>query len=770
MTTPKDKDLPGPPTLDSAVAKNFDSGRSAFHRAQPFGDGDGGYTVKSLGASLGGVAILALGGDRAISQVYAQSPWVYACVDRIASCIGSLPLRLEKRTERGGEVRWERDDKHPMAERLRYPNPRQSQRKFIEQVVQFHLLDGESYWVVLNEEGGPAGVDSAYNGVFPVPHWIYPIRGENVSPECGSTIGALPKKYRISNGQTFPAGSVVPITKANPYDGLRGMGPGTVLMREASKLFQADRYDEALLKNSGRPGGFLSTNADLTKPEAKALISNFNQSYTGVEKAGKIALLTHGTEFKESGFSPKDMEFSEMRNWSRQTVMSIFGVTKTVLAISDDVNRANAVEALRVFWEITVLPIVEFLEDEIGHKLLRRTAGMGGEYRVRFDVSGVSVLKEDLDSKVERVLKLMVEGGLSMRDAAKVADWQVLAEMAENIEGMDERWIKGDRVPYAIAVDPETTRGMDATGVSSRAAAEVVLRAAAAEAEAAANDAPSAEEIAAEAAEVERTMIAIWKSHDDFLRKHEARVEKAAHKVLKNYVLAVRKKLRAIGGKSAGSIVQKYVATDAEVKRALAMNQAEWAKAMADAALPEIEAVLIAAAEALHTQVGGSGVVLTVTDPAIVEFMAAKEVSLAEGSMTTLAKDVQKRIVKVLAGAHDASSMSAAIREVLEALEADMKVMVNQMGARAEMIARTEVNSATSYARTEQMKEDDVEKHTWVSSRDGAVRDTHQNLDQTTVKVGKEFGYGLTYPGDGSGSADPGDFINCRCTTIPKIK
>jgi len=762
MTKKKAKP-PGPPTLVAADAKSFDSGRGAFHRAQPFGDGDsGGYTIKSLGKALGGVAIMSLAGDRAITQVYAQSPWVYACVDRIASSIGSLPIRLEKRTERNGEVRWERDDKHPMAERLRFPNPRQSQRKFIEQVVQFHLLDGESYWVMLNEEGGPAGTDTTYSGVFNVPHWIYPIRGENVSPDCDAKIGALPTKYRISNGQTFPAGSVVPITKANPYDGTRGMGPGTVLMREASKLFQADRYDEALLKNSGRPGGFLSTNADLTKPEAKALISNFNQSYTGVEKTGKVALLTHGTEFKESGFSPKDMEFGSMREWSRQTILSVFGVTKTVLAISDDVNRANAVEALRVFWEITVLPIVEFLEDEMGHKLLRRTAGMGSDYRVRFDVSGVSVLKEDLDSKVDRVLKIAVEAGLSLRDAAVVADWAVLAEMADSVEGMDDRWVKGDRVPHAIAIDPETPRGKDGTA-DTRDAEPVVTKDAD-------EDERTPEAIAADAAEIERAMLAVWKSHDDFLRKHEAKVEKAAHKVLKNYVLAVRKKLRQIGGKSANGTVQKYVATDAEVKRALAMNQAEWAKAMAEAALPEIEAVLIAAAEALHSQVGGEGAVLTVTDPAITEFMAAKEVSLAEGSMTTLAKDVQKRIVKVLAGAHDATSMSAAIREVLEALEADMKVMVNQMGARAEMIARTEVNSATSHARTAQMKEDDVEKHTWVSSRDGAVRDSHQNLDQTTVKVGKEFGYGLKYPGDGSGSADPGDFINCRCTTIPLIK
>jgi SPP1 gp7 family putative phage head morphogenesis protein len=455
------------------------------------------------------------------------------------------------------------------------------------------------------------------------------------------------------------------------------------------------------------------------------------------------------------------MEFSTLRDWTRQTILTVFGVTKTVLGISDDVNRANAKEALRVFWEITVLPIVMFLEDEIGHKMLRRAEGMGSDYRVKFDISGVSVLKEDVDSKVDRVLKLATEGGLSLRDAAVVAEWHTLAELAGKIEGLDERWIKSDRLPHGIAVNPPAPGGGAAAPVAADASPAITKDA---DAEPATEE-PTPEEIAAEAAEVERRSAAVWKSHDEFLKTHEAKVSKAAHKILKNYVLAVRIKLRTIGKKNAGAPVVKYVASDAEVKRALSMNEAEWAKAMAAEVMPKIEATLMAAAKELHVAVSGEGAVLAVTDPAIVSFMAAKEVTLAEGSMTTLAKDVQKRIVSVLAGATDATSMADAIREVLEKLEKDMKIMVDQMGARAEMIARTEVNSATSFARTEQMAEDGIEKHTWISSRDGAVRPSHSQLDQTTRTVGKEFGYGLKFPGDGNAAA--GEIINCRCTTIP---
>ena len=79
--------------------------------------------------------------------------------------------------------------------------------------------------------------------------------------------------------------------------------------------------------------------------------------------------------------------------------------------------------------------------------------------------------------------------------------------------------------------------------------------------------------------------------------------------------------------------------------------------------------------------------------------------------------------------------------------------------------SKTEVNSAVSFGRQQQMIEDEVEKHEWVSSRDGAVRDSHANLDGKVVTVGKEFGYGLEYPGDPSAGVE--QIVNCRCTTLP---
>ena len=149
--------------------------------------------------------------------------------------------------------------------------------------------------------------------------------------------------------------------------------------------------------------------------------------------------------------------------------------------------------------------------------------------------------------------------------------------------------------------------------------------------------------------------------------------------------------------------------------------------------------------------------------------MASKEVLLAEGSMTNLAKSVQSKIVKVLAGAEEATSVGSAIAEVLEELVGEMDIMINSVGARAERIAVTEVGSATSRGRTLQMVKDGIEKHEWGTQGDGTVRDSHASLRGMVREVGKEFGYGLHEPHDGAHGAGPEQIVNCHCFTMPVL-
>jgi hypothetical protein len=68
--------------------------------------------------------------------------------------------------------------------------------------------------------------------------------------------------------------------------------------------------------------------------------------------------------------------------------------------------------------------------------------------------------------------------------------------------------------------------------------------------------------------------------------------------------------------------------------------------------------------------------------------------------------------------------------------------------------------------RAGRIRREDV-RRTWVTRRDGYVRESHQRADGQTVRFGTTFRVGdalLRYPGDPYGP--PSEVANCRCFVV----
>ena len=98
------------------------------------------------------------------------------------------------------------------------------------------------------------------------------------------------------------------------------------------------------------------------------------------------------------------------------------------------------------------------------------------------------------------------------------------------------------------------------------------------------------------------------------------------------------------------------------------------------------------------------------------------------------------------------------------------------LGARARMIARTEINAARNYGRVEAAKLTGREFLIWVSSNDGkSGQRHHEALDGLIVRNGRYFKNPKTrarlrYPGDPTARSKfgvAGEVINCRCSVRP---
>ena len=113
-------------------------------------------------------------------------------------------------------------------------------------------------------------------------------------------------------------------------------------------------------------------------------------------------VLEGGLDWKEMGFSPKDMEFIEAKNASARDVALAFGVPPMLLGIPGDNTFANYAEANRTFWRQSVVPLLGRVTEALTNFLGPQ---FGEGLRVSYDLDQVEALSADRDALWARVDK-----------------------------------------------------------------------------------------------------------------------------------------------------------------------------------------------------------------------------------------------------------------------------------------------------------------------------------------------------------------------------
>lgn len=114
-----------------------------------------------------------------------------------------------------------------------------------------------------------------------------------------------------------------------------------------------------------------------------------------------------------------------------------------------------------------------------------------------------------------------------------------------------------------------------------------------------------------------------------------------------------------------------------------------------------------------------------------------------------------------------------AYREGMPADELEKQIQghVNTVGRRAEFAARDQVSTLNANLMKAQQTASGVRQYYWLSERDGAVRDCHQEFDGNVYSwddppddwyVTQK--YGVVYTGE---AYNPGEAPGCRCVAIP---
>jgi HK97 family phage portal protein len=310
---------------------------------------------------------------------FASNAVGYRAVRMIAEAAASLPWLMY---DGGREV-----DAHPLLELLRKPNPGQPGREFGEQVLGFLLVAGNAYVEKVE-------IDGALREL----HALRPDRVKAVASANGWAEGY---EYSV-NGQSvrMPRENVLHLKLFNPLNDHYGLSPLEAAQRAIDTHNAAAAWNKAMLDNSARPSGALvyaAGDGALTAEQFARLKGELEESYQGAANAGRPMVLEGGLDWKEMGYSPKDMDFIAAKDGAAREIALAFGVPPMLLGIPGDNTFANYMEANRGFWRQTVLPLASRMAEAMTGFLCT------GPQRLAHDLDQVEALSADREALWARV-------------------------------------------------------------------------------------------------------------------------------------------------------------------------------------------------------------------------------------------------------------------------------------------------------------------------------------------------------------------------------
>ncbi len=306
----------------------------------------------------------------------------YRCVRMIAEAAGSVPLLVYQGQN---EI-----ETHPLKTLLLRPNPSHSGRDLIENIISYLLLAGNSYIEV-------SSLDN-------IPRELMALRPDRMRVVPGTD--GWPDHYEYSvYGEIakLAADHILHIRLFNPLDDYYGQSPLEAAQRSIDTHNSASAWNKSMLDNAARPSGalvFAASDDHLSAEQFERLKNELESSYQGAANAGRPMVLEGGLDWKEMGYSPKDMDFIQSKNAAAREIALAFGVPPMLLGIPGDNTYSNFAEANRTFWRQTVIPLLGRVTDALGNFVGPQ---FGADIRLTYDLDQVDALSQDRDALWTRV-------------------------------------------------------------------------------------------------------------------------------------------------------------------------------------------------------------------------------------------------------------------------------------------------------------------------------------------------------------------------------
>lgn len=312
---------------------------------------------KILNPRIFGVAYAPQAPDmNAEEYLKAYRGWVYSCTNAIADDVSTIELHLES-FQKGD---WIEVEQNMVLDLLNNVNEVDTWTDLLVQTQSYLELEGNAFWYL------PRG--KATNK--PAEIWgLNPIKVTVVKSETEVVGGYV---YQNPKGESIPIvkEEIIHFKRFNPFNRYRGIGTVYASALAIDIDNYSGQFNRNFFFNAAVPSAVLKTQGEMTDEQYQRLKAEWESRYTGTHNAHRLAILQNGLEYQPIQMTQKEMQFLEQRRFSRDEILAIFRVPKTILGIADDVNRANAETSDYVFARRVIKPRMNFLVGRLNESLL----------------------------------------------------------------------------------------------------------------------------------------------------------------------------------------------------------------------------------------------------------------------------------------------------------------------------------------------------------------------------------------------------------------
>ena len=311
-------------------------------------------------------------------------------------------------------------EKHPILDLLRQPSPTEDATALLSGVYTSLSLNGNAYAIIVPNMGGRVG-ELQY-----VPHTlITPKQGEDgrISHYL-YTVNNVPRRYEVDE-----------VLHIRRYVNWRypciGQAPIHYLGPEIWLDMEATRFQAAMLKNRGTPGGIMTP--DTTKQDAYESIMSaadvrttrdyMRSEYTG-DKRGNWLVMNRPMKVTPFTFDPRTFDMSNIRDYCEERMGTAFGFPPAVIGFAKGIEQttenATLIQYEKQAWMSGIIPLQDLIASQIGRQL-----DLEEGFRLGFDRSQVSALQEDENSRATRWKDLVSTGGVSLDEFRTAFSFEV---------------------------------------------------------------------------------------------------------------------------------------------------------------------------------------------------------------------------------------------------------------------------------------------------------------------------------------------------------